>query len=127
MDDGDYIEAGIRQIGSLYIGSIYIETVFMHPQYNSETFDNDIAIVKLKWPLTFNNNVKNACLPESSFVPQTKAVVSGWGKTIAGMYSTYLVQMSSIFSDGYCFFYNYEYQKKGHLLILLSRLARNPN
>ena len=65
-----------------------MKNVIIHPQYNKVTQDNDIAIVKLKLPLTFNNNVKNACLPESSFAPQTSAVVSGWGRTIPGMYST---------------------------------------
>ena len=63
-----------------------MKSVVIHPQYNKATQDNDIAIVKLKSPLTFNNNVKNACLPESSFAPQSKAVVSGWGTTINGKY-----------------------------------------
>merc|ERR1712051_516937 len=41
--------------------------------------DNDIAILKLKTPLTFNDKVQRACLPEASFVPTGKAVASGWG------------------------------------------------
>ena len=70
-----------------------MNTVIIHPQYNAATFNNDIAIVKLITPLTFNNNVKNACLPESSFAPQSKAVVSGWGTTINGMYLFYILEV----------------------------------
>ena len=61
-----------------------------HPQYNSGTKDSDIAIVKLNTPLTFNSNVKNACLPESSFAPQSPAVVSGWGRTELNSLSSWL-------------------------------------
>ena len=64
-----------------------MKTVIIHPDYNSATLDNDISIVKLKTPLTFNENVKGACLPESSFAPQSLAVVSGWGTTVSGRYS----------------------------------------
>ena len=63
-----------------------MKTVIIHPDYNSATKANDISIVKLKTPLTFNENVKGACLPESSFAPQSLAVVSGWGTTVSGMY-----------------------------------------
>ena len=86
MDSGDLIKAGITQDGSSGQQTILIENVINHPQYNSVTSDNDISIVKLKTPLTFNNNVKSACLPESSFAPQSQAVVSGWGRTLAGIY-----------------------------------------
>merc|ERR1712051_1113056 len=88
MDSGDFILAGIRREGSPGQQGILINTVIIHPQYNPGNEDTDIAIVKLKSPLTFNNNVKNACLPESSFAPQSKAVVSGWGTTINGVQSS---------------------------------------
>jgi len=84
LDNGDFILAGITHQGSSGQQGILMNTVIIHPQYNAATFNNDIAIVKLITPLTFNNNVKNACLPESSFAPQSKAVVSGWGTTING-------------------------------------------
>ena len=83
MDSDDLIKAGITQEGSSGQQTILIKDVINHPQYNSATSDdNDISIVKLKTPLTFNNNVRSACLPESSFAPQSQAVVSGWGTTI---------------------------------------------
>jgi len=82
MDGRDFIEAGITSEGSSGQQKILMKTVKIHSQYNSVTADNDISIVKLNTPLTFNNNVKNACLPESSFAPQSNAVVSGWGTTV---------------------------------------------
>ena len=87
MDSGDLILAGITQAGSSGQQRIWIQDVINHPQYNSATNDNDISIVKLKTPLNFNNDVKKACLPESSFAPQSQAVVSGWGTTVSGMLS----------------------------------------
>lgn len=88
LDNGDFILAGITHRGSSGQQKSWMKSVVIHPQYNKATQDNDIAIVKLKSPLTFNNNVKNACLPESSFAPQSKAVVSGWGTTINGVQSS---------------------------------------
>merc|ERR1711971_395637 len=86
QDNGGVLFAGITQQGSTGQQKMWMKKVIIHPQYNHgyPTEDNDIAIVKLKLPLTFNNNVKNACLPELFFVPQSKAVVSGWGKTTFG-------------------------------------------
>jgi len=88
LDNGDFILAGITHPGSSGQQKSLMKSVVIHPQYNKATKNNDIAIVKLKSPLTFNNNVKNACLPESSFAPQSKAVVSGWGTTINGVQSS---------------------------------------
>jgi len=47
-------------------------------KYDHMTNNNDIIILKLKSPLTFNANVQPACLPEASFT-SNKAIVSGWG------------------------------------------------
>ena len=55
--------------------------------YNSGTMDNDIVILKLKTALTFNDNVQPACLPASTFAPDTtgqKCYVSGWGTLSSG-------------------------------------------
>merc|ERR1712172_177230 len=66
QDNGGVLFAGITQQGSTGQQKMWMKKVIIHPQYNHgyPTEDNDIAIVKLKLPLTFNNNVKNACLPE---------------------------------------------------------------
>ena len=55
--------------------------------YNSQKLDNDIAILKLKSSLRFNDTVQPACLPQPLFTPEETgelAVVSGWGTTSEG-------------------------------------------
>ena len=52
-------------------------------EYNSITNQNDIIILKLKSPLTFNSKVQPACLPSADWAPENdannKCFVSGWG------------------------------------------------
>ena len=81
-----YIEAGIKLEGSLEGQKIDIKEIIMHPLYNGSRkvakFDNDIALLKLKEPLTFNAYVGPAHLPDSTLNPESKgqvAIVSGWG------------------------------------------------
>jgi len=80
LNAGNYfITAGIVHVSSGTGQSAFVDKIILHENYNPSTIDNDIAILKLKTPLTFNNNVQRACLPEASFVPSGKAVASGWG------------------------------------------------
>ena len=73
-----------------------IKSVIIHPNYkitpgykgrDYNLVDEDICVLKLKRRLKFTTNVKPACLPpKPSFNPQSRAIVSGWGSTVAGMY-----------------------------------------
>ena len=48
----------------------------------SNSFINDIAILKLCWPLTLNKQVQPACLPSKTWFPKEgteDCYVSGWG------------------------------------------------
>ena len=59
---------------------VKIRNVKKHPRYQG-IFHNhnfDAAIVKLRKPLTFNNRVKQACLPDPDFESEV-AIISGWG------------------------------------------------
>ncbi|KAM6436354.1 uncharacterized protein PHA67_023595 [Liasis olivaceus] len=61
-----------------------VSKVVLHQDYNPLTEDNDIALIQLDSPVTFNDYVQPACLPrvtmgsETSF---TSCFVSGWGIT----------------------------------------------
>jgi len=76
--DNFFVTAGIVHVGGAG-QSAFVEKITLHESYNPKTFNNDIAILKLKTPMTFNDKVQQACLPEASFVPTGKAVASGWG------------------------------------------------
>ena len=85
-----YIEAGHTVRGSLDSQKIYVKETIIHPMYNPRKRpykDNDIAILKLKSPLTFNKDVQPACLPYPFVMPENTrmlAVTSGWGVTSEG-------------------------------------------
>lgn len=57
--------------------------VFTHPQWNSNTIENDIALIKLTAPASLNAHVSPVCLAETSdqFAPGMTCVTSGWGVT----------------------------------------------
>ena len=83
----DYIEAGHKVRAALESQKISVKETIIHPMFNPRNLDNDVAILKLKSSLTFNENVQPACLPQPSFMPentQELAVTSGWGYTSQG-------------------------------------------
>ncbi|KAM5340663.1 transmembrane protease serine 11D [Glossophaga mutica] len=63
-----------------------INTILIHNNYNSGTHENDIAVVKLSRPVTFNNDIRMVCLPEAAqnISPGSAAYVTGWGSEING-------------------------------------------
>merc|ERR1712107_630714 len=63
---------------------IKVKKMTLHPDYNSRTIDNDIAVLKLAEDLTFTKKIKPACLPssETKDYSGSASTVSGWGGTI---------------------------------------------
>ena len=100
-----YIEAGIKREGSSKGQKIDVNAVIIHPFYdefnNGEVakYDNDIAILKLKEPLTFNADVLPARLPDSTLNPElkrTSAIISGWGTLRSGGPASNVLQFVSV-------------------------------
>ncbi|XP_005374029.1 PREDICTED: coagulation factor X [Chinchilla lanigera] len=63
-----------------------VEVVIKHNKFNPHTYDCDIAVLKLKTPITFRMNVAPACLPqkdwaEATLMTQKTGIVSGFGRT----------------------------------------------
>ncbi|XP_010592341.1 coagulation factor X [Loxodonta africana] len=63
-----------------------VEIILKHNKFVRETYDFDIAVIKLKTPITFRMNVAPACLPEkdwaeSTLMTQKTGIVSGFGRT----------------------------------------------
>merc|ERR1712223_2002 len=63
---------------------IKVKKMTLHPDYNSRTIDNDIAVLELAEDLTFTKKIKPACLPSSETKDYSgiASTVSGWGGTI---------------------------------------------
>ncbi|MGH0151271.1 UNVERIFIED_CONTAM: hypothetical protein FKN15_032369 [Acipenser sinensis] len=57
--------------------------VITHPEWNPYTINNDISLVKLTAPVSFNARVAPVCLPSASddFQGGSLCVTSGWGLT----------------------------------------------
>lgn len=62
-----------------------IAEFIVHPGYKGSDTINDIALLRLKSPLKFNEMVQPACLPKASmkdnlYAEGTKTILSGWGE-----------------------------------------------
>jgi len=74
-----FIAAGATHVADGSAQTAFVESITLHEDYNANTINNDVAILKLKTALTFNDNVKPACLPAATLTPSGVAVASGWG------------------------------------------------
>ncbi|XP_056634742.1 phenoloxidase-activating factor 3-like isoform X1 [Diorhabda sublineata] len=76
------------------IQDFLIEKIIVHPEYNTKTFSNDIALIKLKGPITFNNeNIQPICLPIETPLSLRSGIVSGWGVTEDGYKTEVLMKV----------------------------------
>lgn len=62
-----------------------ISSIFKHPNYTYPATYNDIALLKLNKPATFDEFVQPACLHTDKQINSSNAelVIAGWGKTEA--------------------------------------------
>ena len=85
-----FIQAGITNLKKTEshknMQKIFVRKIIIHPNFkrnDDQDTDNDIAILKLKQSLSFNDFVQPACLPDHSIdLHRLKydPVVSGWGR-----------------------------------------------
>ena len=64
-----------------------VQIVASHPQFDSRTFEYDLALLRFYDPVRFQPNIVPICLPppsEVDFVGRT-AFVTGWGRLYEGM------------------------------------------
>ncbi|XP_075409407.1 transmembrane protease serine 12 [Tenrec ecaudatus] len=77
---------GTNQINVSYSYSrkIKINAIIVHPDFNFESYVNDIALFQLKKAVTYNDYIQPICLPFDVFQnlnQTTKCFISGWGRT----------------------------------------------
>jgi len=55
--------------------------VFLHPDFNLDTFDSDVALLRLNSPVSWSSTVSPVCLPppDYEFHATTQCVITGWG------------------------------------------------
>ncbi|XP_053565914.1 vitamin K-dependent protein C [Bombina bombina] len=62
-----------------------VTQIIMHPEYNTQKTDNDIALLRLAQPVVYNKYILPICLPSFGLAERnltlegTKVVVTGWG------------------------------------------------
>jgi secreted trypsin-like serine protease len=66
-----------------------VSELIKHPAFSRATYDNDVALLKLKTPLTFSETVNRlppiSSSEENGFEPNaTEMTVTGWGMTVEG-------------------------------------------
>ncbi|XP_020725731.2 mannan-binding lectin serine protease 1 isoform X3 [Odocoileus virginianus] len=60
--------------------SLSVKQVFLHPLYNANTYENDVALVELSRGPVLNDFVMPICLPQEPPEEGAMVIVSGWGK-----------------------------------------------
>lgn len=67
-----------------YSKKIKVNAIIIHPDFNVESYDNDIALFHLKKAVRYNNYIQPICLPFGVFQrlnKNTTCFISGWGRT----------------------------------------------
>ncbi|KAG7197995.1 hypothetical protein KM043_016220 [Ampulex compressa] len=91
----------------------YVEAVIIHEEYKpSDSWKNDIALLKVKTPFVETEHVSFVTLPEADIIVNANdvAVVSGWGRLFLGGPTTTRLQRVNIYiaNQQYC---KYVYNK----------------
>ena len=84
------------QYRSGYEQFISIERIIIHDDYDTDTLDNDIALLKLKTPIKYNSRVQPVCLSSSHLPADTECWVTGWGASEENGHNPAILQQAKI-------------------------------
>ncbi|XP_058636259.1 serine protease svh-1-like [Onychostoma macrolepis] len=82
-----YLGKRTQQGVNTYEISRNVISIIVHPSYNSQSSDNDIALLRLSSAVTFNDYIRPVCLAaQSSVFPSgTSSWITGWGDVQSGV------------------------------------------
>lgn len=61
------------------------DTYYVHPDYNADTLENDIGLIKFRLEITYSDYIKPITLLPTTTLPDSSSVVTiGWGQTSDG-------------------------------------------
>ena len=79
---------------------VEVEEVRRHEQFESRTYKNDIAVLKLRRPVSFTRAISPVCLPYDSLrgqdLTQKSVIVIGYGTTAFSKYCCFTFTFSDI-------------------------------
>lgn len=62
-----------------------VSAIIKHRNFDANTYNHDIALLKLRKPVTYSKNIKPVCLPSDELDPAGKVGIAvGWGRTSEG-------------------------------------------
>ncbi|SHE66870.1 serine protease [Pedobacter caeni] len=77
-----------------------VDQIIRHPNYNPTTLENDIALVHLSSPMTFNASTAAISYSTSTSIPYAQAgyaaIASGWGDTVQSGIGSSTNQLNSV-------------------------------
>ncbi|XP_023207560.1 suppressor of tumorigenicity 14 protein-like [Xiphophorus maculatus] len=75
-----------------------LKQIIPHPNYNPNTFDNDIALMELDTPIEYSDYIQPICLPTADYkIPAGQNVwITGWGATREGGTAAKTLQKASV-------------------------------
>lgn len=76
------------------VGFYGISQIIVHPDYNPGSFRSgfDLALIRLAYPLIYNQNVAPVCLSPGYGVPSTPCYTTGWNTSVPAQRSNQLQQ-----------------------------------
>jgi len=78
-DYGFSAVVGVHDISNANAQRICLKNTVIHPDFNSATGDNDVALLKLAWSAELDEWTNPACIMEDEIPPETICVATGWG------------------------------------------------
>jgi secreted trypsin-like serine protease len=77
------ILAGSAVLSETSLSRTLVDRIVIHPDYNPDTYENDIALIRLKSPLVYSASIQPIFLPSAHPTRGETAMITGWGNQSA--------------------------------------------